>query len=190
MTDQDNEAADRAMARYANGCAAAFAEVYDAIGPTLQRHLERRLGDRARAEDLLQQTFLHMVRARGAFIPGSSVRAWAFAIARSLMIDAFRRESRRARVFAGSAVPEDAMSSLPHPEQVAASRQAARGIESGLACLTSSQREAFELVRLDGRSQREAAEILGTTEKAIKALVHRASEALRGHLGDPAWSER
>src|SRR5437762_115258 len=69
-------AADEAMARYGAGEDAAFALVYDAVAPSLERYLVRHTRDQALAEDLLQQTFLKMHRHRGSFLPGSAVMPW------------------------------------------------------------------------------------------------------------------
>src|ERR1700729_459557 len=86
--------ADVAMERYATGDDAAFGAVYDALAPRLYGYLLRQTRDSARAEDLVQQTLLHMHRARGRFIPGAEVLPWAFAIARRLLIDGLRRGKR------------------------------------------------------------------------------------------------
>src|SRR3954463_15831509 len=72
--------ADQAMSRYAAGDELAFEGVYDEVAPRLASYLQRRLRDRARIEDLVQQTFLHIHRARGSFIPGAQVFPWALAI--------------------------------------------------------------------------------------------------------------
>jgi len=79
------------MERYANGDDAAFAEVYDAIAPRLFGFLLKARRDRVATEDLMQQTFLQMHRARGSFISGAPVMPWALAIARRLLIDSARR---------------------------------------------------------------------------------------------------
>src|SRR6478735_49383 len=63
----DPRAADLAMERYAAGDDAAFAQVYDEVAPRLMRHLRRHVACRAVVEDLVQQTFLQMHRARGRF---------------------------------------------------------------------------------------------------------------------------
>src|ERR1700722_4327177 len=86
--------ADVAMERYAGGDDASFGLVYDALAPRLFRYLLRQTRQRARAEDLLQQTMLHIHRARASLIPGAEVTPWAFAIARRLLIDSLRRSSR------------------------------------------------------------------------------------------------
>ncbi|HEY4156902.1 MAG TPA: sigma factor, partial [Polyangiaceae bacterium] len=70
---------DLAMERYAAGDDAAFALLYDSLAPRILGYLARRTRDRADAEDILQQTMLHVHRSREAFIPGSEVAPWAFA---------------------------------------------------------------------------------------------------------------
>src|SRR5258708_6663302 len=86
--------ASRAMDRYAQGDDAAFSELYDALAPRLYGYLLRQTRNNARAEDLVQQTFLQMHCARGRFLRGADVVPWAFAIARRLMIAGFRRPGR------------------------------------------------------------------------------------------------
>ena len=68
--------------------------VYDALAPRLFGYLFRQTRDRSRAEDLLQQTMLHIHRARDRFITGAEVMPWAFAIARRLLVDEVRRNRR------------------------------------------------------------------------------------------------
>ena len=63
--------ANAAMERYAGGDEAAFADLYDAVAPSLLRFLRRGTHDASAAEDLMQQTLLHIHRARGSFIPGA-----------------------------------------------------------------------------------------------------------------------
>ena len=72
----DSNVADAAMERYSVGDDAAFAVVYDALAPRIFGYLRRKLGSVSRAEDVVQQTFLHMHRARGTFVPGSRVSPW------------------------------------------------------------------------------------------------------------------
>src|SRR5438309_4972649 len=89
-----NVPANSAMDRYAQGDDAAFSELYDALAPRLYGYLLRQTRNNARAEDLVQQTFLQMHCARGRFVRGADVVPWAFAIARRLLIDGVRRSGR------------------------------------------------------------------------------------------------
>ena len=69
-------------------------------------------------------------------------------------------------------------------DEVAQARELAMRIDQVLAKLPQSQRAAFELVKNEGLSMAEAAQVLGTTVAAVKLRAHRAYEALRGALGD------
>ena len=92
MTNPGVDGADAAMERYSNGDDPAFAELYDAIAPRLLGFLRKATRDGVATEDLMQQTFLQIHRARGSFIPGAPVMPWALAIAKRLMIDSARRQ--------------------------------------------------------------------------------------------------
>ncbi len=143
MADAWKDAASAAMDRYACGEDAAFSSVYDLLAPRLSAFLLRRTGDRARAEDLVQQTFLQMHCARRHFAPGTAVAPWAFAIARRLLIDGARRERPAIRSWRRRRRPRRRETVFP----TAAGR--ARGEK---AYRSSHERRARE--RLGGRPRR------------------------------------
>jgi RNA polymerase sigma-70 factor (ECF subfamily) len=99
VKDLWRDTANAAMERYSRGDEAAFAELYDELAPRLLRFLRRATRDTFAAEDLMQQTLLHMHHARGSFIAGSPVMPWALAIARRLMTDRARRYHVERRIF-------------------------------------------------------------------------------------------
>jgi RNA polymerase sigma-70 factor (ECF subfamily) len=175
------------MDRYAQGDESAFSELYDALAPRLYGYLLRQTRNNARAEDLLQQTFLQMHCARGRFIPGADVVPWAFAIARRLLIDGVRRSGREVslelREEAGAPPP---VSTALSQDDLVHSKRLATSLERELAKLPESYREAFELIKQEGLSLAEAAEVLGTTVAAVKLRAHRTYQALREALG-PAF---
>lgn len=164
------------MARYANGDDAAFSEVYDAVAPRLLAFLTRRTGDARRAEDLVQQTFLQMHCARGRFVPGAAVLPWAFAIARRLLIDDHRRAGRRPDLREPTDAPDPTAAS---GYEQASANQLAELLAAELDRLPAAQREAFELMRLDGLSLTEAADVTGASVSALKSRAHRAYDTLR-----------
>src|SRR5258706_12495523 len=84
------ERASAAMEHYADGDESAFLELYDLLAPRLEAFFARRC-DKHAAQDLVQQTFLHVHSARRHFSPGANVVPWAYAIARSLLNDRYRR---------------------------------------------------------------------------------------------------
>ncbi|MDP9150708.1 MAG: RNA polymerase sigma factor [Myxococcota bacterium] len=174
--------ADAAMEHYAAGDGEAFGTLYDALSPRLYGYLLRQTHDRAQAEDLLQQTMLHIHRARARFIPGAEVMPWAFAIARRVLVDSMRRGKRE--VLADDGEPDAGPSHACSADDLVQAHELATTVEHVLSRLPQSQRAAFELIKGEGLSLSEAAAVLGTTVAAVKLRAHRAYQALRHALGD------
>ena len=186
VPDDDRRALNAAMDRYADGDDAAFAGVYDLLAPRLLGYFTRQIGDHVQAEDLVQQTLLQMHAARRNYATGSDVVPWAFAIGRNALIDA-RRRVRKEVLF--KTAEEDAaavdakVDRASIPDDLAATRQMADRVLGELDRLPSSQRAAYELMKNEGLSVSQTAEVLGTTPTAVKLRVHRVYEALRRVLG-------
>src|SRR5215510_14585618 len=83
------------MRRYAEGEDSVFDELYALAGPRLHRFCRRLAARKSEADDLFQETFLKIHRARASYMPGSDVLYWAFAIARATYIDRLRYWRRR-----------------------------------------------------------------------------------------------
>ncbi len=176
-------ALDAAMDRYAAGDDTAFEAVYDGLAPRLLAFLARYTRDRSRAEDVVQQTMLQIHRARGRFIVGSQVVPWAFAIARRVLFDAHRRGGREVLSPTGDDNLSQVLLALDAPaDDLVVAKQLAARLSVELARLPENQRVAFELIKQDGLSLAEAAQVLGTTVPAVKLRAHRAYEALRAVL--------
>jgi RNA polymerase sigma-70 factor (ECF subfamily) len=191
MEEAWKEAASAAMDRYASGDDSAFSELYDLLAPRLSAFFMRRTRDSARTEDFVQQTFLQMHSARRHFAAGSDVVPWAFAIARRLLIDTFRKSGRE--VFGDDQEMEeggrDGIPSDERPDRILSRQRLARRVEAELARVPEMHRVAFELVKRDGLTMPEAAAVLGTTVNAVKLRAFRAYEALRLALGDEVREE-
>jgi RNA polymerase sigma-70 factor, ECF subfamily len=170
-----------AMERYAQGDEAAFTLVYDELAPRLFGFLVRQTRNQSSAEDLVQQTFLQIHRARGRFVSKADVAPWAFAIARRLLIDDVRRRQRE------SATARHPEASAPAvQDDILYGRQLARLAERELGQLPPAQRRAFELLKLEGLTLAEAAAAVGTTVAAVKLRAHRAYRTLRARAEGPA----
>ena len=183
---REHGALDRAMDRYARGDDSAFAEVYDGLAPRLFTFLLRQTRDRARAEDVVQQTMLQLHRFRGRFLPGAEVTPWAFAIGRRLLIDQHRRGGREVLAPTDENVGELLVSLDAGADEIAIAKEVAARLGEELRKLPENQRVAFELIKQEGLSVAEAAQVLGTTVAAVKLRAHRAYEALRAVLGASA----
>ena len=186
VTDPGVDGAAAAMERYSNGDNAAFAELYDAIAPCLLGFLRKATRDGVATEDLMQQTFLQIHRARGSFIPGVPMMPWALAIAQRLMIDSARRQRVELGLFMHAPADDDRMTSEPTAtaaaDEVLDWRRLERRVQQRLDALPETQRTAYQLVKQEGLSLKRAAEVLGTSVTAVKLRTHRAYQALRAVL--------
>lgn len=175
--------ADAAMARYADGHDPSFDAIFSVVAPRLLRFLRRLCGTDELAQDLLQETLLKMHQARGAFRPGAAVLPWSYTIARNSFLDA-ARSRKKAHL---SLTPPDE-GGPPEPavgadaESHVLARESARAVERALRAMTDTRREAFVLLRFEGMSVADAAEILGASENAVKLRAFQAYEAIRAEL--------
>ena len=176
------------MQRYQDGDASAFRELYALVAPRLLGYLLKMARDRALADDLLQQTFLKVHRARAAYVRGADPLPWIYSIAHRTFIDHARKHNRAVvRVGEADELPEVAAAitgeSDDRRDEGRADPELVKEALDALSALPAQQREAVVLTKLDGKSVAEAAEIAGTTVGAMKVRAHRGYEALRRLLG-------
>jgi RNA polymerase sigma-70 factor (ECF subfamily) len=181
----DEPALDAAMDRYASGDAMAFATLHDGLYRRLRAYLCRMGAMQTAVDDLVQETFLRMHRARGSFATGGAVVPWAYAIARNVHVD----HARASRLRTTERLPSDPGPEMVDPahgdgESSAIAHEAARVVEAVLARLPPAQREAFILIRYEGLRVEDAAAVLGATPTAVKLRAFRAYEALRAALAE------
>lgn len=177
------------MARYCDGDAAAFRELYALVAPRIHGYLLRMARQRALADDLLQHTFLKVHRARAAYVRGADPIPWIYSIAHRTFLDEARRTKRAiVRVGGDDELPEPAADltgqSADRRDEPRADPELLAATLDALAHLPAAQREALVLTKLDGKTVAEAAEIAGTTVGAMKVRAHRGYEALRRLLGN------
>jgi RNA polymerase sigma-70 factor, ECF subfamily len=180
------DALSSVMDRYARGEDPAFDDLYRLGAPRVRGFLLRLCGDLALADDLMQETFIRVHRGRGSFAMGAAALPWLLAIARN----ALRDHARRAQVRPGTrpvarGEQEPAQREAPpdaRGDEVLAGQEMLEVVRNVLHGLPALQREAFVLLRFEGMSVSEAAQVLGTTEGAVKVRAFRASEALRAAL--------
>lgn len=179
---------DLAMSRYAEGDTAAFNAVFRGLASRIRAFLQRLSGRADVAEDLMQETFLRMHRARGSFAHGRSVVPWAYAIARNCYIDHARVKAKLSLSPTDVSELEVAAGPGSCAEEIAVAKQSARTVEQVLAQMTVARREAFILLRYEGMSVETAAQVLGISEGAVKLRAFHAYELLRAALS-PASKE-
>src|SRR5262245_13380587 len=163
------------MAEYQAGSAAAFDRLHDALAPDLRAYLTKLSHDPARADDLLQETFLQMHRARAAHTLGEPVRPWVFAIAKRVFLMHRRRTLRRERHERLAVAAAVTPSRPAEPERLHARAQ----VEMALREVSAAGRRVFVLHHLFGFSFKEIGARLGIKPGAAKIRSSRAASVMR-----------
>lgn len=185
----DSDALADAMRGYQSGDAGAFDRLYADLGPVVRRYLRSVAHDDARVDDLVQDTFLQMHRARRTYNPDRPVIPWALAIARHVFLMDCRVRKRkydRASVEFDDQVATAELLSERSPDEAVIARDRVR---QGLAGLTPTTRQVVLLHHVQGWSFREIAGRLGLNSAAAKLRASRGVNALRKRLSGSSRHE-
>jgi RNA polymerase sigma-70 factor (ECF subfamily) len=164
------------MASYQAGEFEAFDELYAAVAPALRRYLYALSRDAAKADDLVQDTFLQMHRARHTFDPAYPLMPWALAIARHAWLMDRRTASRRP----SATTDVDELDIAVRAEASSFAERA--GVRRALAQVAEPQREALVQHHVLGMSFKEIAARAGIAETAAKLRSSRGMARLRSLL--------
>ncbi len=184
------DALDRAdMERLAAGHDAALNDLMERHATAVFHFLCRMLGNEDDANDLAQETFVRVFRAREKFRPTEKFSAWLFTIAANLARNQIRWRGRHPNVSLDAetgAAEQSLASTLPSPESapneqlLAAERTAA--VRAAVNQLPADLREAIVLCEWEEQSMADAARILNATPKAVESRCYRARQILRERL--------
>jgi RNA polymerase sigma-70 factor (ECF subfamily) len=155
----------------------AFEILYDRYARAVLGLAIRRLRDRGRAEDAIQDVFAAIWRSASRFDrrrgPGA---AWLYAVARNAIVDAHRRTPEPA------AIAVEAASAEPGPPERAEAAWAAWRVHRAMETLPPAERQVIELAYWSGLSQSEVAAFLGiplgTVKTRTRAALHRLADGL------------
>jgi len=171
------------MRRYVAGDVAAFEALYSRHESPLWRYLLRYGGQRAEAEELMQEVWFSVAREAAGFDPARKFTTWLYAIARHRAID----RHRIARRTDSLEKPEEwADPFSPSPPQEAEQAQQGQAILAALERLPPEQREVFVLQAESGLSVEEIAEVTGTSFETAKSRLRYARDKLKALLRDYA----
>lgn len=160
---------------------AALIEIYDHFSPAIFRYAMRLLGDIYLAEECVSETFARFLQAiekhQG---PRQYLQAYLFRIAHNWITDIFRQ---RAPIEA-ELDPEIEADPDSNPSEAAHKNMALEEIRSALKSLTPEQRQVIVLKYLEGWENEQIAKAMNRPIGAVKALQHRALQALKKTLQD------
>lgn len=177
-------------ALYLQGDQDAMRLIVQRNSPRLYSFLYRMVSDQASCEEMVQEVFLKLVRARPDFSSGTKVSTYLFSVARNLAIDELRKlKHRRHMSLDQEASSEDGRTlqdRIPNgkttTDGAAIDGELKKKIEQSIALLPQEQREVFCMREIEGLGFAEIAGILGVSENTAKSRMRYALEKLRGHL--------
>lgn len=163
------------MAAYVRGDDAAFRDLFERYAPVLLRLTRRHLRDDELSQEIVQQTFFRLHGARNDFRQGSKLRPWVMTIAMNLVREHWRRTKRRKQ----TDLEVDTQAAPQADFLPLELRQRSALLHGALEKLPVSQREVIELHWFQERPYAEIAEIVGTSEGAVRVRAHRAYTTLK-----------
>jgi len=180
----------RLMLRVRDDDDAAFADLLGRYGSRILGHFFRLLGDRQEAEDLTQEVFLRVYRARKRYQPRARFATWLFHITQNVARNAVRSRRRR------PCVPLEGLSGsdeggLPQgllfdrgeePSRPVERAEIAKVVRAAVSGLAGRQRTAVELHQFENRTYNEVAARMEMSPEAAKSLLYRARTHLRESL--------
>ncbi|MCK6445809.1 MAG: sigma-70 family RNA polymerase sigma factor [Planctomycetes bacterium] len=199
-TERTNDQGAAWMLAYQAGDERAFDRLVEKYSGQLYALFTRFLGPIPEREDLVQEVFLRIVRNRERYEPSARFSTFLYRIAFNLAVNRTEREgSRDIRSIdrpSDGALDEDVAPRELVDTRVAAPSQALErddvvgAVRTAIAELTPAQRMALILAKYEELPYEEIAVVMGTSEKAIKSMVHRARENLRVRLAPFLSEER
>jgi RNA polymerase sigma-70 factor, ECF subfamily len=174
------------------GDADAVGQVYVHLADRLLSYLVAQVRDRATAEDLLEATFLELLR-KGHTIRGgaAAIKVWLFRAASFNVLDHARRQRRRGEDLVDDFATLEFEDPGPGPASLAESADTSRLVRAAMQRLSTEQRQVLLLRYVSGLSAPEVAAVLDKTDGAVRSLQHRGERALARILaGDSAVSAR
>lgn len=182
--------------RYTDGDEQGFRVLMERYEPRIQGFLRKRLNDEERVEDLTQDTFLRIHRARESYDPSRKFSTWIHTIANNLLKNEFRNRSRRRETVFSELRPETSSSGAParpvefesggtDPEQDTYRSELREAIDTAIGRMDEHHRLPFVMREVEDLSYEEIAEVIGIPVGTVKSRLNRARNSFRSLLPVP-----
>ncbi|HZI82947.1 MAG TPA: RNA polymerase sigma factor [Casimicrobiaceae bacterium] len=175
------------MLAYAAGDAAAFDLLYARHKGGVYRYLLRHCRQSATADELFQDVWSNLIRARASYAPTAKFTTWLYRLAHNRWIDHLRAEGHLTLVSADDEAHEDLIAAIPaaradEPLARAEARELGERLRAAVAALPPAQRDAFLLQQEGGLSLAEIAALTGVGAETVKSRIRYAIGKLRTEL--------
>ena len=177
------------MLAWQGGDEASFDALVEAYSGQVYALLTRFLGRSSAREDMVQEVFLRVIRAKDRYEPTARFTTWLYRIVFNLAVNETQRSRGRAAWSLDQPIGDDDGPTHDALDEDAADPSdglerddAVQAVRAAIASLPDNQRLALVLAKYHDMPYVEIGQVLGSSEKAIKSLIHRAREALRARL--------
>jgi len=178
------------MGRVREGELERLSELFERHHRRLFGFFLRLAGNRAAAEDLVQEVFVRLLKYRHTFRSEAEFTPWMFTLARNAAVDHFRGRPKEVQENPDAPEPAAPISAAAdHPGERLERREQARLLHAALGRLAPDKRELLLLARFGDMRYDSIAELLGITVGAVKVRVHRALKELRSAYREVAGEE-
>jgi RNA polymerase sigma-70 factor (ECF subfamily) len=188
-----DDADEDLMVRYQRGEARAFEVLLTRHRKAVYNFILRFVGDRETAEDLLQESFVRVIRGAASYKRQAKFTTWLYTIARNLCVDQTRRRKHRKHASLdaplGSTDESGTLLDVIASNEIASDRQSvnrqmSQTMQRAIEALTEEQREVFLMREMLDMPFKQIAEVIGVSENTVKSRMRYALEKLRLELDE------
>lgn len=180
------------MVAFQRGDIGAFEQLLDKYKVPIVNFIYKFVNNASEAEDLAQDVFLRIHRARESYEPRARFAAWIYRIAANVALKAAKKARRSPLIFSrrsrsdNEVKESDLMESMPdgapNAECRMVSAETGRMIRRAIQALPDNEKMALVLRRYEDLSYKEIAEVMNCTEGAVKTYIHRGKLRVRDHI--------
>ncbi len=190
---EDPRADEALMTAFREGDADAFQILVLRHRRSIFNFLLRSVHRKARAEELMQEVFLRVIRAKDRYQQTAKFTTWLFTIARNLCVDEARRqrfrrhaslEQKRGSDGGGPSILDVTADLSPGVDQLSRGPELQRRMHLAIEALPDEQREVFLMRQFGGLSFKDIGEAVGAPENTVKSRMRYALEKMRTELAD------
>ena len=181
---------ERLFEKYQAGDELAFREILNRYEPSIRGFLHKRLKDEERVQDLTQDTFLRVHRARDRYDSARKFSTWIYTIASNLLKNEYRNRSRRRETSfsdlrkdnasqGNASRPIEFESDTADPEQLAYQSELRDAIRDAIERMDEHHRIPFVMREVEDRTYEEISEAIGVPVGTVKSRLFRARNAFQ-----------
>lgn len=163
-----------------DGDSAAYHQLLTEVAKPLNQYFFVRLRQREVSEDLVQETLISVHHSMATYDPKRSFTGWLYGIAHHKFVDFLRKQERTT----GKNVNDETIFERFCNEDFGIPIDLEADLQEALESLSPKQREAVELLKIEGLSSKESAQRMGISLSALKVNAHRAYQSMRKFLGE------